>query len=399
MTDNVLCSPLPRPTSTRMSPGAAKQPKILIVDDTPENIDLLGALLKEQYRRSVAINGEKALKIAASDEPPDLILLDIEMPGIDGYEVCRRLKADPATAGIPVIFCTAKQEIQDETKGLELGAVDYITKPVSPPIVLARVKTHVELKLAREAVEKQNKILEQKVKERTRDLVVTQNATMVGLASLAEQRDNETGDHIRRTQLYVRAVAEHLSTHARFCHFLDEDTIDLLYRSAPLHDIGKVGVRDHILLKPGKLTDEEYAEMKMHTVYGRDAIQMAERALGDSVDNSYLRLAREIAYTHHEKWDGTGYPQGLIGEAIPISGRLMAIADVYDALVNKRVYKPGMPHARAVAIMRQGKGTHFDPDVADAFTEIHQSFCQIALDNCRTDEERQSLLAQADGAG
>lgn len=373
---------------------AHKQPKILIVDDTPENIDLLGGLLKDHYRRSVAINGEKALKIAASEEPPDLILLDIEMPGIDGYEVCRRLKADPATAGISVIFCTAKQEVEDETKGLELGAVDYITKPFSPPIILARVKTHLELKLAREAVEKQNKTLEQRVKERTRDLQITQNATMLGLASLAEQRDNETGRHIRRTQLYVRVLAEQLSTHAKFCHFLDEETIDLLYRSAPLHDIGKVGVPDCILHKPGKLTDEEFAEMKKHTIYGRDAILMAEKAFGDKGDNTFLGLAREIAYTHHEKWDGSGYPQGLAGHAIPISGRLMAIADVYDALINKRVYKPLIPHSKSAAMIAQGQGKHFDPDICKAFMEIHRSFLQIALDHVDDEEERRALLAE-----
>jgi putative two-component system response regulator len=369
--------------------------KVLIVDDTPENIEILGALLKDHYRRSVAINGEKALKLAASSDPPDLILLDIEMPGIDGYEVCRRLKANPATAGISIIFCTAKQDIEDETRGLELGAVDYITKPFSPPIVLARVKTHLELKLAREAVERQNRTLEQKVRERTHQLQIAQNVSMLGLASLAEQRDNETGAHIRRTQLYMRALAEQLSTHARFCHFLDEETIDLLYRSAPLHDIGKVGVRDSVLLKPGKLTDEEFAEMKKHTTYGRDAILMAEKAFGDDAGNSFLSLAREIAYTHHEKWDGSGYPEGLAGPAIPISGRLMAVADVYDALINKRVYKPLMPHARAVAIIAEGRGKHFDPDVADAFAEIHLKLRDIALATFDCDEDRRALLAPA----
>lgn len=370
-----------------------RQPKILIVDDAPENIDVLGEALKTDYKRSVAINGRKALDIALSNEPPDLILLDIEMPEMDGYEVCKRLKADARTAKIPVIFVTAKQSIADETKGLELGAVDYITKPFSPPIVRARVKTHLELKLARESLENQNKTLEEKVLERTRELLATQNVTMLGLASLAETRDNETGDHIRRTQLYVRALAERLSTHSKFRHYLDDETVDLLYRSAPLHDIGKVGVPDSILLKPGKLTPEELDEMKKHTTYGRDAILMAEGGFGDNVDKSFLSLAREIAYSHHEKWDGTGYPLGLVGEDIPIAGRIMAVADVYDALISKRVYKPGIPHPESVEIILEGSGKHFDPDVAAAFFELRETFRQIALDNVGSDADRAALAA------
>jgi cyclic di-GMP phosphodiesterase len=368
-----------------------KQQKILIVDDTPENIDLLGEVLKPFYRRSVALKGEKAVKIAGSKDPPDLILLDIMMPEMDGYEVCRRLKSDDQTKGIPVIFVTAKGEVEDETRGFELGAVDYITKPISPPVVLARVRTHLELKSAREALEQQNAILEQKVRERTKELTLTQQVTIHSLASLAETRDNETGGHIMRTQHYVRLLAENLVTHPRFLRFLDDDTIEQLFKSAPLHDIGKVGVPDSILLKQGKLCDEEFEEMKKHTVYGRDAIVRAEEAFNDEADSSFLRLAREIAYAHQEKWDGSGYPLGLSGDDIPIAGRIMAVADVYDALISKRVYKPPFSHEEAVEIMRNGRGVHFDPDILDAFLELGDEFRRVALEFADFEEERTAL--------
>lgn len=369
------------------------QQKVLIVDDTPENIDVLGGILKPYYKRSVALTGEKALKIAASKEPPDVILLDIMMPGTDGYEVCRRLKEDEKTKHIPVIFVTTKREVADETKGFELGAVDYITKPVSPPIVLARLKTHLELKLAQEEMANQNVILDKKVRERTAELTLTQEVTIESMATLAEHRDPETGGHIKRTKNYVRALAEQLVTHLRFCRYLDDEVIDLLYKSAPLHDIGKIAVEDGILLKPGKLTDEEFEIMKKHTVYGNNAISASESRLGA---NSFLRIAREIAHTHHEKWDGTGYPQGLSGDGIPIPGRLMAVADVYDALISKRIYKPAFSHQKAVGIVVEGRGTQFDPDILDAFLEIEDDFRQIALEFADSEEGREALEDQGD---
>jgi putative two-component system response regulator len=351
-------------------------PTILVVDDTPENIDVLRGILKDDYKIKVALNGEKALQIVVTS-PPDLILLDIMMPGMDGYEVCRRLKESAYTRKIPIIFVTAKGEIEDETQGFELGAVDYITKPVSPPIVLARVKTHL-------ALYDQNRILEERVLERTKELALTQDVTIHGLASLAETRDNETGGHIIRTQRYVRTLSEQLMTHPKFRDYLDDKTIDLLYKSAPLHDIGKVGVPDRILLKPGKLDDEEFEIMKKHAVYGRDALMQAEEAFGkDSNPNgnySFLRIAREIAYNHHEKWDGSGYPEGLTKESITIPGRLMALADVYDALICKRVYKPAFTHEKAAEIISKGEGSHFDPDVVNAFCETETIFMQIAAE-------------------
>jgi putative two-component system response regulator len=279
-------------------------------------------------------------------------------------------------------------EVEDETKGLGLGAIDYLTKPISPPIVQARVKNHLELKIAKEELEQQNEILEIKVQERTRELALTQDVTIFTLASLAETRDPETGGHIRRTQNYVKALAEHIRRRPEYQDHLTLRDIDLLYKSAPLHDVGKVGVPDAILLKPGKLTDEEFGLMKKHCEYGRDALAKAEEYLGPT---SFLNYAKEIAYTHHEKWDGSGYPQRLKGDGIPLSGRLMAIADVYDALISKRVYKPPFPHVKAVAILAEGRGSHFDPNLIDAFMEIEDDFRAIALEFADFEEERPGL--------
>jgi putative two-component system response regulator len=354
----------------------AKKQTILIVDDTPDNISLLAALLKGKYKIKIATNGLKALQIAAIAPGPDLILLDVMMPQMDGHETCQRLKSNPDTADIPIIFLTAKSQVEDEETGLNLGAVDYIAKPISPPILFARVATQLNLKNARQLLQDNNKHLEYLVAERTEQLSKMQDATIMAMASLAETRDNETGNHIRRTQNYVAALARQLQTHPRFSSVLTEDNIELLYKSAPLHDIGKVGVPDRILLKPGKLDADEFEIMKLHTVYGRDTILSVEKHLGGS--NGFLTFAREIAYSHQEKWDGSGYPENLQGEAIPVAARLMAVADVYDALISKRVYKPAFSHQEATDIMRKGRGSHFDPDVLDAFFQIEHAFCAIA---------------------
>ena len=364
----------------------AQKPVILIVDDTPDNITLLSALLKDQYRLKIATNGMKALQIAAAAPRPDLILLDIMMPELDGYETCRRLKADRATADIPVIFLTAKIRPEDEEMGLSLGAADYIAKPISPALVRSRVATQIKLKQVRECLQDQNRHLEYLVTERTQELVRMQEATILAMALLAETRDNETGNHIRRTQHYVAALARQLAPHPRFCDELSAENIDLLFKSAPLHDIGKVGVPDRILLKPGKLDADEFEIMKLHTVYGRDAIISLEKYLGAS--NEFLRFAREITYSHQEKWDGTGYPQGLKGDAIPVSARLMAVADVYDALISRRIYKPPFSHEKAVGIMKEGRGAHFDPDVLDAFLEMQEAFRDIAKQFSDDEEEK-----------
>ena len=352
------------------------KPTILVVDDTPDNIDLLRAVLEDDYRTKIAVNGERALKIAAGSDQPDLILLDIMMPGMSGYDVCRALKADPSTANIPVIFVTAMSEVADEQLGLALGAVDYITKPISAPLVLARIKTQLGMKRMQDFLRDQNHYLESEVERRVQEVAALQDVTIHAMASLAETRDSETGNHIRRTSHYLKALAEQVRHLPRFRDFLTDKTIELLYKTAPLHDIGKVGIPDHILLKPGRFEPHEMDIMKTHTTLGRDAILAAERELGIEVD--FLKYAKEIAYSHHEKWDGTGYPQGLAGEQIPISARLMALADVYDALISCRIYKDGMRHEDAVSIIAQGRGTHFDADIVDAFLRIQDQFQAIA---------------------
>lgn len=355
--------------------------RVLIVDDTPSNLKVLNEILRPFYGVSVATNGKDALDIARSKNKPDLILLDIMMPEMDGYEVCRRLKSDKATKDIPVLFVTARHEVEGEALGLDMGAVDYITKPINPRIVQARVQNHMNLKMHQDR-------LEELVRQRTHKLNLTQDVTIETLAALAEYRDPETGGHIRRTKNYVRLLAIALQGKQKYAGMLDDEFIQLLHKSAPLHDVGKVGVKDKILLKPGKLTPEEFEEMKQHTTYGRNTIEVAENKLGE---DSFLHLAREIAYTHHEKWDGTGYPQQLKGEDIPISGRLMAVADVYDALISRRVYKPPMPHKKAVGIIAEGKGNHFDPDMVDAFLLIADQFREVALEYADYEEEREGL--------
>lgn len=344
---------------------------ILVVDDTEANIDILVDVLDHEYSVNVAMDGGSALR-SVEKNIPDLILLDIIMPGIDGYEVCRQLKYNEITRGIPVIFLAEMTQEHEEAKGLALGAVDYISKPFSPELVKARISTQLELK-------KHRNHLKDLVEEKTRELMTTQEVTIEGLATLAEYRDPETTGHIQRTKNYVRLLATHLKNHLRFKDYLNNDRTNLIFRSAPLHDIGKIGVLDSILLKPGSLVDNEIYEMKKHVIYGHDAIKATELKLGNT---SFLSIAREIAISHHEKWDGSGYPYGLKGENIPVSGRLMAVADVYDALISKRMYKPAFSHERSVEIIMEGDGRtapeHFDPDVLKAFVELADDFRQIS---------------------
>lgn len=361
------------------------KPVILIIDDSPDIINLISGLLKNSYKVKAANNGERGLKVAQSDNTIDLILLDIMMPGISGFEVCEQLKANDNTSETPVIFLTAMTNAEDEQRGLVLGAVDYITKPISPAILLARVENHLKIKAANDFLKDKSVFLEAEIAKRSKEIAAIQDVTILAMASLAETRDNETGNHILRTKFYVKALAEHLKTHPRFVHFLTDHTINILHKSAPLHDIGKVGIPDSILLKPGRFTPEEFEIMKTHTTLGRDAITHAEIHLGMEVD--FLKFAKEIAYSHQEKWDGSGYPEGLSGDNIPISARLMALADVYDALISRRVYKVGMPHEKAIQIITEGRGTHFDPDITDAFLEITECFREISQRFPDSDED------------
>ena len=356
------------------------QMRVLVVDDIETNVDILVEALGDDYRVSVAMDGESALEII-EEEPPDIILMDIMMPGIDGYEVCERLKSKTATRDIPVVFLTALSEEENEAKGLALGAVDYIIKPFRAALVKARVKIHLELKQHKDH-------LENLVAKRTREVLMTQEISMESIGTLAEFRDPETGGHIKRTQHYIKALATHLKARPKFNDILDEETIDRIYKCAPLHDIGKVAIPDAILKKPEELTKEEFEEMKTHTIHGYEVLLPGKTRLDTG---AYLKCAGAIALTHHEKWDGSGYPRGLSGENIPVEGRLMAIADVYDALVSRRVYKPPYPHSQAVAIILEGRRTHFDPEMVDVFEQHVEEFRAIALEFADHEDEIKTL--------
>jgi putative two-component system response regulator len=333
----------------------AHRQTILVVDDAPANIDLLVSTLKAEYNVKAATRGERALQIVRSGDPPDMILLDIMMPGMDGFEVCRQLKEDFTTRHIPVIFITAKIGIEDEIHGFELGAVDYITKPISPPVVMARVRTQLELY-------DQNRVLDQRVREQTAQLHETRLRIIQRLGRAAEYKDNETGLHVIRMSHYSRFLGEAIG--------MSEAEAELLLNAAPMHDIGKIGIPDRILQKPGKLDAEEWAIMQTHSQIGADI-------LGDAGDSDLLEMARIVALTHHEKWDGSGYPNGLVGESIPRVGRIVAIADVFDALTSVRPYKKAWPVEEAVALLRDGAGSHFDPRLVPPFLEVLPRMLEI----------------------
>jgi putative two-component system response regulator len=366
------------------------QPTILIVDDEPANLAVLNQLLSPEYRIMACKSGEKALQNAAKQPGPDLILLDVMMPLMDGYEVMTRLKKDVSTREIPVIFVTALDGLMDEERGLGLGAVDYITKPIKPAIVKARIHTHLELKRHRDHLKEQNQWLESEVSRRMEENLLIQDVSLCALAQLAETRDNETGNHILRTQAYVAVLGKALQSRPGYAEELADPQLDRIVKACPLHDIGKVGIPDRILLKPGKLTSEELDICKTHARIGADAIDNAiARVLSAGIQKevpaakpqslAFLEMARVIALTHHEKWDGSGYPNGLAGEAIPLPGRLMALADVFDALITARVYKKAWTMSETVRHIREQKGRHFDPAIVDAFDSVLAEFDDIRL--------------------
>ncbi|MCE4555110.1 response regulator [Roseateles cellulosilyticus] len=360
------------PTETLAVPQAT----ILVVDDTPANLTLLAQVLKPDYRVQLAVNGHKALEICRR-QPPDLIVLDVMMPEMDGYEVCRLLKADPATRRVPVIFLTALTRTEDESAGFEAGGADFIHKPFNPTTVLARVRTHLQLKLAEDHLLRHNAQLSGELEARRREVERLRDTTLFVMVSLAEFRDVDTGNHIQRTQEYVRTLAQWLAARPEGPVGLTDFAIDELAKAAPLHDIGKVAIPDGILLKPGKLSADEWRVMKTHAEHGADLLQRAIDRLGDDA-GLMLTFGKQIARHHHEKWDGTGYPDGLIGEAIPLAARLMAVADVYDALISERPYKPPMTHDQALAFIRDGSGTHFDPGIVAALEACVDRVREIA---------------------
>ncbi len=353
------------------------KPTILIVDDTPANLVLLMGLLKDKYHVKAANNGEKAIELAGSS-PPDLILLDIMMPDMDGYEVCTILKSDEKTRDIPIIFLTAKVSVEDEEHGFEVGAVDFIHKPISPPVVMARINTHLKVKAWQDSLLNHNQVLEEEVSQRLSEINKLQDATIFVMVSLAEFRDECTGNHIRRTQAYIRSLAEELAKLPHYTSELTSQRIEVMEKSSPLHDIGKITIPDHILLKPGKHTDEEFEIMKTHSERGYDILKRAGNFMGESGD--FLNCAMDIALYHHEKWDGSGYPKGLKGLDIPLPARLMAVADVYDALRSERPYKEAFSHEKSMDIINQSRGSHFDPEIVDALCLIEDQ-CVSIIDN------------------
>ena len=366
-----------------------KQASVLIVDDESFVREIVARWLEaEGYSCDQADGGLEALEALASQDFT-LVISDIMMPGISGVELLR--EAHERYPHTPFIMLTGLDDRETATEALKIGAYGYILKPLDKNEILINVEGALhrrDLELLRDRYEFQ---LEETVQRRTKELQAVQDVTIYGLAVLAEYRDKETGGHIMRTKRYVKILAEYLAAHTRYEKELSPAMINLFYKSAPIHDIGKVGVPDSILLKPGKLTDQEWREMKSHTIYGRNVIIRAEKLLQGDKDASFLRVAREITATHHEKWDGSGYPAGLHGEEIPLVGRLMAIADVYDALISRRVYKKPFSHSRAVEIITQGDGrvmpNHFDPEALKAFMNLQGDFRQIANEYADHDDE------------
>lgn len=342
--------------------------RVMVVDDIQTNINILARTLAGEYQVSIAKDGESAIE-AIDSLPPDLILLDVMMPGMDGYEVCRRLKSQEKTRYIPVIFLTGLSERESEARGLQLGAVDFITKPFSPMLVKARVKNHLELKLHRDQLED---IVTERTAALSRALEKLTNAsldTILRLSKAAEYKDENTSTHIKRVSDYAAAVAAELG--------LAEDFIENLRYAAPMHDIGKIGIPDRILLKPGKLDPEEWEIMKQHTIIGGNILQGA--------DNGFLKMGEVIALTHHERWDGGGYPRGLQKTGIPMEGRIVAVVDVFDALTSRRPYKEPFSLEKSLEIIKAGRGHHFDPEVADVFVGMELEI--VAIKEMYQDEE------------
>jgi putative two-component system response regulator len=351
---------------------------ILIVDSSSDNLVFMEGLLQERHHIKLARTGADAIRIVKASPRPDLILIDTSLPDMDGFTLHQELRTNFLSADIPVLYLTQASQPEEERRALREGGRDVVAKPFTPDIFLARVEIQLQLAFSRALLRDQHGHFDYLLSERTRQASQMQDATIVAMASLAEARDPDIANHIRRTQHYVLALARELRFHSDFVAELTDENINLLFRAVPLHDIGKVAVPDAILFKPGPLTEAEFAIMKQHTIYGRDAIAGVERTLGAS--NAFLRYAREITCSHQEYWDGSGYPEGLQGRAIPLSARLMAVADVYDALISSRLYRPAFTHETAVELIRQGRGEHFDPDVVDAMLVVEDKFRAIAAE-------------------
>jgi putative two-component system response regulator len=362
--------------------------KIFLVDDNMTNLTSGKIMLKDHYDVFSIPSGAKLFEILEKVSP-DLILLDIEMPGMNGYEAIKKLKEEKKTCDIPVIFLTARNDPGSEFKGLSLGAIDYIYKPFSPPLLLKRLENHLLIRSQQTALKDYNDNLQQMVQKRTRQVVELQNSILNTVTEMVEFRDDVTGGHIERTQRYLKVLVDKLLDEKIYWEEVSTWNLEFLIPSAQLHDVGKIAISDTILNKPGKLSAEEFEIMKRHTIIGEAAI---EGIMKTTSENDFLHHAKIFAGTHHEKWDGSGYPRGLKKSAIPLQGRLMAVADVYDALIALRPYKQPLTTQEAERIILEGREKHFDPILADLFQELAPQFAHIA-EYCNT------VLQKDSGAG
>lgn len=345
------------------------KPLVIVVDDEATNLQILKDILEDDYTVRLSPSGERALAYMQR-HIPDIILMDLQMPGMNGYDVIRAINKNPMWQGIPVLILTAQEDRESEELAFELGAVDYIRKPISAGVVKARLNLHMEL-------ERHRKNLEGLVNVRTDQLRKTQDAILNILANMTSFRDNETGAHIKRTTIYTQVLMENLIKKRHPDYIVEPQYVDSVVKSAKLHDIGKVAIPDTILFKPAKLTVEEFEVIKKHTIYGGYIIDTAIDELGET--SYFLNVARELVIGHHEKWNGSGYPSGIKGDSIPLSARVMAIADVYDALISERPYKKPFSHETSINIILKDSGTHFDPTLVELSIDVMESFKDIAL--------------------
>nr|AGS51591.1 response regulator [uncultured bacterium contig00010] len=355
---------------------------IIMVDDNPANLRIGKNVLAEKYTVATAPSAEKLFNLLENNLPV-MILLDIDMPDIDGYEAIKILKSKPETKDIPVVFLTGRGETDDELTGLSLGAVDYITKPIQPPLLLKRIEVHLLVEEQKKTMEKQaadlkyfNENLQKMVDEKTKNIMELQNALLKTMAELVEYRDDITGRHIERTQEGIRILLTEIKSSGLYSEESEDWDIELLVQCCQLHDVGKIFISDNILRKPGELNDDEFEDMKVHTQIGKQIVEKVELLTNES---EFLKFAKVFAAAHHEWWDGTGYPHGLKGNEIPLLGRIMAIADVYDALVSQRPYKKAFTHEEAVKIISEGSGTHFDPALVEVFLKTEDQFKELTI--------------------
>jgi putative two-component system response regulator len=355
--------------------GKVQQPdrkKVILVDDNPVNLKLARNTLMGKYDVFTVPSAEKLFQLLEKTLP-DIILLDVLMPGMNGYEAIQILKKDPRTADIPVVFLTSKTETSSELEGFTLGAVDYIAKPFSPQLLLKRVDVHVLVETQKRELMYINSNLQQLVDEKTESVLELQNAVLKTMANLVESRDDVTGGHVERTERFLAILTDEMLKDGVYRDVLDTWDIKLFLQSAQLHDVGKIAIRDNILMKPAPLTKEEFEEMKKHTTFGETVIEKIQQSARESV---FLTHAKIMAGTHHEKWDGTGYPRGMAGSNSPLQGRMMALVDVYDALISERPYKKPFTPEQAVSIIKEGSGIQFDPSLIDVFVRAAGRFHQ-----------------------